>query len=41
MKQAKNDWRSSLSNRTINVVLKIMIDGPSVEAFNAGKALQM
>ena len=41
MKWAKNYWRSSLSNRTLNDVLKIMIDGPSVEAFNAGKPLQM
>ena len=30
MKRVKNDWRSSLSSTSLNSILRIVIDGPSV-----------
>ena len=40
MKQVKNDWRSSLSNAALSDLLRIMIDGPSLEDFCTDQALE-
>ena len=40
MKREKNDWRSSLSSTSLNSILRIVIDGPSVKDFCPNSALE-
>ena len=40
MKRVKNDWRSSLSSTSLNSILRIVIDGPSVNDFCPNSALE-
>ena len=40
LKRVKNDWRSSLSSTSLNSILRIVIDGPSVNDFCPNSALR-
>ena len=40
LKQIKSDWRSRLGTETLDHLMRISIDGPDLESYNAARALQ-
>ena len=40
LKRIKSDWRSRLRTETLDHLMRISIDGPDLESYNADRALQ-
>ena len=40
LKRIKSDWRSRLGTETLDHLMRISIDGPDLESYNAARALQ-
>ena len=40
LKRIKSDWRSRLETETLDNLMRISIDGPDLESYNAARALQ-
>lgn len=40
LKHIKSDWRSRLKTETLDHLMRISINGPDLESYNAARALQ-
>ncbi|KAG1676292.1 Zinc finger protein 862 [Nymphon striatum] len=41
MKIIKSDWRSSLTPKTLDSLMRIVIDGPDIDTFDPSRSVQL